>query len=843
MSRYAGVYLLDAPYAIDKPYDYLVSEAWEDRVTPGRFVAVPFGGGNRHRFGVVVSLAEQSDVTNVKPILSVCEEPLSLSDEMLALCLYMKEQLLCTFGDAVRAMIPAAAMSRLRDYYVLGKGKALPKSLQGHDGACALLDMLRRRESVDVQTAARIACEGSARVLQKMERAGLLSRVSRVETATNEKTRVLLRPAKPTEELRRMLADEPPLPGGSARKLTPRQKDVLSAVLDAAGSGEEAAEVEEVEESVVLAQSGGTAAQVKALIGRGLLVRREERVMRDPYAALRGEKKEFVLSDEQAAAYERLCALSRDGQAHAALLFGVTGSGKTSVMLHLIDDVLARGRSAIVLLPEIALTPQSLTLFCARYGERVAVIHSGLSAGERYDAFTRIKRGEATVVVGTRSAVFAPVASLGLIIIDEEQEHTYKSDMDPKYHARDIARFRCAKQNALLLLASATPSLESYYKTQTGKYTLVKLANRFGGAKLPEVTIADMRAEAGMGNTSPLGGVLTEELLETAKQRQQSILFLNRRGYHTHTVCKKCGETLRCPHCSVSLTYHTQKGTYNHGFLVCHWCGYRAPMPETCPSCGSDKLVREGYGTQRVEQELGALSPDIRVLRMDTDTTSGKFAYDTLLSRFRAHEADVLLGTQMVTKGHDFPDVTLVGVLSADASLYLDDYRAAEKTFAMLTQVIGRAGRGEKPGRAVIQTNNPDSDVIRMACLQNYEEFYRREIKLRKLLSFPPFCDIVLLTLSGAYEPSLLEATTSLARRYRELAAESGLAERQIAYGPFEAPVYRVDNRYRMRMVIKCVLNRESRALFSRILSEFTSQGRQKSNPVTLSIDFNPSSL
>ena len=532
--------------------------------------------------------------------------------------------------------------------------------------------------------------------------------------------------------------------------------------------------------------------------------------------------------------------MAADGQPHGVLLHGVTGSGKTCVMLRTIDEMLQRGKGVIVLLPEIALTPQSLSIFCSRYGNRVAVMHSALNAGERMDAYHRILSGEATVVVGTRSAVFAPVRDLGLIVMDEEHEHTYKSDMNPKYHARDVARYRCAHHKAILLMCSATPSLESYKRAKEGRYTLLTLKHRHAGAELPEVRVADMRGEAGGGNLSPLGAELTEALSKNVSAGDQAILFLNRRGYNHVVSCRSCGEAVTCPSCSVSLTYHTKKHSYDEGYLVCHLCGRRQPLPRVCPSCGSEHLARLGYGTQRVEQELGELLPGAGVLRMDTDTTGTRFSYDELLGTFRRHEADVLLGTQMVTKGHDFPDVTLVGVLMADSSLYLDDYRAGERTFSMLTQVIGRAGRAKKKGVAVIQTCNPDHDVIRLACKQDYETFYEREIKLRKLLVFPPYCDIALLTLSHRDEHELMLAAKALSDELaRRIASDFGDVK-LIAFGPFEAPIYRVDGQYRMRMVIKCALSKRTRALFADLLSAFQKQGN--GTPL-LSVDFNPSTL
>jgi primosomal protein N' (replication factor Y) len=580
---------------------------------------------------------------------------------------------------------------------------------------------------------------------------------------------------------------------------------------------------------------------LSALCDKGLVNVRRQKVDRGLLSEqYRESSTQIRLNDEQTHAFERLRELCDSGQPHGALLHGVTGSGKTSVMLKLIDHVLEMGRGVIVLLPEIALTPQSLRIFCSRYGDRVAIIHSALSAGERIDTHKRIKSGEADVVIGTRSAVFAPVSDLGLIIIDEEQEHTYKSDMNPKYHTRDVARYRAAYHNAVMLLASATPSFESYQKAMLGKYTLIELKNRYGGAKLPKAVIEDMRAEVHLGNTSPLGAALCGRLKNVYEEGNQSILFLNRRGYNNFISCRDCGESVKCPECSVSMTYHTNTSGYDSGYLACHWCGKRLPLPSVCPSCGGSHLSRMGYGTQRVEQELGMLLPDAKILRMDTDTTSDKGAYENLLGKFRRHEGDILLGTQMVTKGHDFPDVTLVGVLLADASLYLDDYRAAERTFAMLTQVIGRAGRADKEGVAIIQTNNPDSECIRLACAQDYKTFFESEIKLRKLLVFPPFCDIALLTLTSPDEKELAKASALLSQKVESSLKGTYSDLPMVVFGPFEAPVYKVDNKFRMRMVIKCKNSKRTRAMLSDLLSYFSSSG---AHSLTLSVDINPTNL
>lgn len=759
--RYAGVCLLSAPHSLDREFDYSIPTDQKATVQIGSFVSVPFGRSNQRRNGIVVSLKEHTDAPRVKPILSVSPSENALSEEMLALIAFLKEQTLCTTGDAVRAMVPA----RLTD------------------------------------------AEKSSGVVEARYYSSAVSH----------------------EELLGLLEKRSGLPHKVGSE---GQRKLLYAFLSGDGR---------IAEKTLIEEYRGTRAQLLSLVSRGILSCESETVWRgvrdiDPSQEVR----EIVLNDCQEAAYRTLVSLFRTGEPRAALLYGVTGSGKTSVMLRLIDDVLASGRGAIVMLPEIALTPQSLEIFCSRYGHRVAVIHSGLSVGERCDAYRRLRSGDADLVIGTRSAVFAPVRNLGLIVMDEEQEHTYKSDMSPKYHARDVARFRCNYNKALLMLASATPSIESYKKAVDGVYTLLTMTKRYGDAVLPQVEVVDMR-QTGGNTENPFSIELARLVAETKMRDEQSILFLNRRGYNHFLTCRTCGEVIRCERCSVSMTYHTTTRQYDRGELVCHFCGMKKAVPEKCPSCASRHLARLGYGTQRVEQEIETAFPSIRLLRMDTDTTGTKDSYDKILGAFRRKEADLLLGTQMVTKGHDFPSVTLVGVMNADASLYLDDYRASERTFAMLTQVIGRAGRGKNRGIAVIQTNNPDSEVIQLACRQDYPSFYEREIRLRKALLFPPFVDIVLLTLSGTDEGAVMRRSVSLRTQVEELTRTEFSSVPVILFGPFEAPIYRAEGRYRMRIVIKCKLNRDSRALFSRVLD--TSEGGEKEDGVSLSADFNPSTL
>ena len=829
MSEYAGIYLLDNPYFIDNAFDYFLPPDLRDAVAPGDFVTVPFGTANRRTMGLVVSLKNTPDdpTLSCKPVLSVCDRTMSLSDEMMGLCFFIKAQTLCTLGDAVRAAVPASAISHLREIY--RAVNAVPS--EDLDPTLRLvLDTIQAKDEITVDALKSKFGPATLPSLKKLLAEGLIEKDFSLQS-TSEKTEAAYALAPDVAEVKQILEGT----HKTYKLRSPAHVAILSTLCEKWEVGERL-----FDEKALSALCGVSPASIKSLCEKGLLKKTKRAIDRSILADNEAHAEEIVLNDEQAAAFETLRALSDSNEPRAALLHGVTGSGKTSVMLRTIDHVLARGKGVIVLLPEIALTPQSLAIFCSRYGDRVAIIHSGLSAGERFDTYRRIKSGRADVVIGTRSAVFAPLPKLGMIVIDEEQEHTYKSDMSPKYHTRDVARYRCAHHGALMLLASATPSFESYEKAKKGVYTLIELRHRYGSAKLPTTTVVDMRRETASGNTSPLSTLLCQKLVETHAAGNQSILFLNRRGYNNFLSCRSCGKAIQCPKCSVSMTYHTFPHAYDRGELRCHWCGFRSPLPATCPDCGSEHLSRMGYGTQRIEQELSELLPNARILRMDADTTTSRYSYESILGQFRRHEADILLGTQMVTKGHDFPDVTLVGVLLADASLYLDDYRAGEKTFSMLTQVIGRAGRAKKAGEAIIQTANPDSDCIRLACAQDYERFFENEIRLRRALQFPPYCDIALLTLTSTEEAELIKASAILHREFTSL-HKNEYPELPIdAFGPFEAPVYRVENRYRMRMVVKCILNKRSRELFSRLLQGFSKSGIRG---LSLSIDFNPSNL
>lgn len=826
--EYCSVYILDNPYCIDNEYDYYIPADLRGYVFRGCFITVPFGKGNRKQMAIAVGLKRASDYKDVKPIVDVCRDKDPVTEDILKTCFYVKDQTLCTMGDAVRSAVPSAVLGKLSEYYYPCEQKDASRSLSCELDPADLFvyEYIKGRGYVSEDSLkARFGAGSASESLKKLLQKKYIGRDLRESGSASEQFDVYCT-LSDRENARRILY------GDSDLKLrSQKHKQIIEYLLENEG---------EIAVDTVLDATDASKAQLKALKEKGIVEEILKRVYRESISVNASERREITLTDEQNNAFSYIRSAIDSGKAQAILLHGVTGSGKTSVMMKAVEECVSRGKGAIMLLPEIALTPQTLGRFYSYFGNRIALVHSALSAGERYDAYSKIRSGEADIVIGTRSAIFAPVKDLGLIVIDEEHEATYKSETNPKYHARDVARFRCADMNAVMLLASATPSVESYTKACDGKYKLLTLKQRYNDAKLPTVDIYDMRNECRAGNMSPIGQRLREKLVSVTGRGEQAILFLNRRGYNTMISCRSCGESIKCPNCSVAMHYHTYKGNYDSGFLFCHLCGYKTSVPSSCPQCGSGHIQRLGFGTQKIEEELQELLPGRRIIRLDADTTSKKESHKDLLEAFRRHEGDVLLGTQMVTKGHDFPDVTLVGVLLADMSLYVDDYHANERTFSMLTQVIGRAGRGDREGYALIQTNNPDNDIIKRACTQDYEEFYKNEIRLRKLLTFPPYCDIALLTLTSSDEKQALMTATRLKEEIEVLTKDQFSDVRFLMFGPFEAPVYKMEGKYRIRIVIKCRINKRSRELFSHLLKTF---GRENASRPILTVDFNPSGL
>ena len=820
---YVGVYILDVPYHADQEYTYFVPEELREAVSQGAAIVVPFGTSNRKKTAIVTNDSAQK-VAGAKAIISCLSSYFSLDGEMIELCHFMKRQTLCTFGEAVKCVIPSALITKTKEIYTV---------VGDYNEPSLLYDFILQNPGVDLK---RIESKliNAQPELRRLLRLGIIKK----DTAVTEKD-------KSKYETRAFLlidkeeALEIAEGNGTIKLRGKKQGEILRLLC----------EYGELPDKEIYEMTGSLKSTLDGLIKKGLVGIRKLEILRSAYSFKKGERAPVVLSEEQGKAFETLKTLLYEREPRAALLYGVTGSGKTSVIKRVIDEAIDSGHGVIVLVPEISLTPQTVETFCGYYGERVAVVHSNLSAGERFDTYKRIFDGNADIVIGTRSAIFAPVKNLGLIVIDEEQEHTYKSDTNPKYLAHDIARFRCAHSGALMLLASATPSLSSYYKAMSGAYTLVKLTKRYGDAVLPDVIITDMRNERVRGNMGVFGTKLTEYMGRAIDDGKQSILFLNRRGYHSSVSCQECGKALECPNCSVALTYHSYKkidedvdreNMHNtmqkSGVLKCHYCGYHTRVPDKC-QCGENHFDFVGFGTQRTEAELETLFPSVKSLRLDADTTMSKLSYEQILGSFRNKEADVLIGTQMVTKGHNFPLVTLVGVVMADTMLYTSDYRASERTFSMLTQVIGRAGRAKDKGVAIIQTNSPNDKTIALAAQQDYDAFYQNEIQIRKAYEFPPFCDIAILTISSTEELSLTRGAEHMIKRLEEEIRELGVPVK--AYGPFEAPIYKSNGRYRKRIILKCRLNNKLREVFSKIYIEFI-----KSNDKNhLSIDFNPSNI
>lgn len=822
--EYINVHILDVPYQADSEYTYYLPKELREDVSLGSAVVVPFGKGDRKNTAIVTSFAEPN--AEAKPVDSVLSGYFRLSEDMLQLCSFMKRHTLCTFGEAVKCIIPSAIVTKTTESYTIADG-SIPR------GTELIYNFIKENPGVDLKKLKDHFVDFE-RDLKRLVRQGAVS-----------KTTVVLEKDKSKYENMVSLIDRDfLLENLSQMKFrSPKHLEILELLIKRGTLSDK-----EIYETLDAQKS-----HIDALLKKGLISVEKIELTRDPYLEIKEQRNEkpLILSDEQERALEELKALYLERKPRGALLYGVTGSGKTSVIKKMIDVVINDGRGVIILVPEISLTPQTVSVFCGYYGDRVAVIHSSLSKGERFDTYKRIYDGKADIVIGTRSAIFAPVKNLGLIVIDEEQEHTYKSDTNPKYLAHDIASFRAGKSNALVLLASATPSLGSYYKAMEGTYALVKLTSRYGEATLPDVIITDMKKERARGNMTPFGTKLAEYLDRTLSDGKQSILFLNRRGYHSSISCNDCGKPIECPNCSVAMTYHSYRKIEkeltpenigqimeNSGVLRCHSCGYRAKVPKKCPECNGEDFSYIGFGTQRAESELEELFSGVKTLRLDADTTTSKQSYERILGAFRQKEAEVLIGTQMVTKGHNFPLVTLVGVMLADTMLYTSDYRASERTFSMLTQVIGRAGRAKDHGVAIIQTNSPNDQAITLASKQDYDSFYENEIQIRKAYNFPPFCDIAMITITSAGEQALDKLGKELIKRL-----ESEMTKLNIpatAYGPFEAPIYRAQGRYRKRIVVKCRLNKALRELFSKIYIDFL-KGADRSTG--LSIDFNPSNI
>ncbi|MBR0349799.1 MAG: primosomal protein N' [Clostridia bacterium] len=816
MSGYiiASVAIENSTNSFDMAYDYLVNEK-DSALKPGCRVLVPFGKDNKCRQGIVMSVFHSDKSTDkLKSIMQVIDEKPILSDEMIKLIEWLKERTFCTLFDAAKTILPAGMCHRVVTTYAA----AGDVDLSGVDAdTLQIYEFIKAANGyVDGEKVLKtLGFVQDLSVLERMTKDGLLFRNYDSARKAGDLTVKMVRI---TETGLNALE--------STDKITKKQREILELLADI-----DTASVKEV-----CYFTGFTPAVVHALAKKGYAEIFDNEVYRIPGGEIQDvfEAPEIVLNDEQKKAYNSLLKLYNKGEGGASLLFGVTGSGKTQVYLKLIDYMVSVGKQVIVMVPEIALTPQTIQIFRRRYGGKTAVIHSALSAGQRMDEWKRIKNGEVQIVVGTRSAVFAPLDNLGLIIVDEEQEHTYKSEKSPRYSAKEVALFRSAYHKAVTVFASATPSLETYSKAKSGRYTINKLSKRYSTAELPDVRIVDMCIDA-LSDSSYFSKELADSISDNLEKGHQTILLMNRRGYNTFASCKSCGYVFTCPSCSISMTYHRANGR-----LMCHYCGHSQPFSSLCPECNSTDVRYSGVGTQKIEDELTALFPSARILRMDADSTMSRHAHEEKLSAFAKGEYDILLGTQMVAKGLDFENVTLVGVINADGQLNNDDFRSQERTFDLITQVVGRAGRGTFKGKAIIQTMTPENDVINMAAQQDYENFYKTEMKLRKMLIYPPFCDIALVGFLGIKEENVHAAASKFFLKITEKIRNEYKDEKVIILGPMTARVSKVSNKYRYRLIIKCKNSKNFRKMMSEVLTEVLSE---VSNRVSVYIDINPENI
>ncbi len=793
-----------ANFAIDKPYSYSVPAGLD--VQPGMRVIVPFGRGNRRTEGVVL-LLEAGDGPGLKSVERTLDEAPMLSAHMLRLAAFLRERYFCTFYDAIRAMLPAALWFKTDDTYRLTEDQSWQEKEVRQKDAKKILEFLRDCGGQTGGQAIRSligdadALEAALKYLEKKKWITGERSYTRKTGDKTEKIATLIAPAEEAMEY------------ASRCLRAPMQKAVLELLC---GLGSVA-----VKELCYF--TGAKVSTVKRLENLGYLELAEREVLR--CSEIRPAKLDgpLILNEEQNRAYQDLNAQMREENPGVALLCGVTGSGKTSVYLKLIRSCLDDGKAALLLVPEIALTPQLLSLLAAHFGETVAVLHSSLSAGERYDQWKRVRSGDARVIVGTRSAVFAPSSELGLIILDEEQEHSYKSENSPRYSAKEVAIWRGAKENALVLLGSATPSVETMYHAKSGDYRLYRLTERFGGRALPQVRMVDMREEIKQGNDLTFSLDLLEAISDTAAAGKQTILFLNRRGNARALVCVDCGEAPECPRCSARLTYHSANGR-----LMCHYCGFSQPTPRRCPQCGGP-LKTLGVGTQKAQQELQRLRPDLEVARMDSDTVSAVNTHEKILDHFKNDHVPVLIGTQMVAKGLNLPDVTLVGVLDADRELYSGSYRAAETTFNMLTQVVGRAGRGDAEGQALIQTMVPHHRVLNLAANQDYDGFYELEIQMRRIQKVPPFGDIAAITFTGQEENQVLKGAAKF-RDSLNACLQQPPYDGEVCrvLGPAPCAVPKINYNFRYRLTLRCRMTKQLRFLIAHLLRQFSKDGANR---------------
>lgn len=795
---------------VDKFFDYTIPDVLVGNVGTGSCVTVPFGAGNKLKEAYVMGVKETSRAKKLKAIINLSKDIRVFDEKQRELILWLREKYLVTYLDAIHAVAPTGTTVVQNEYIILTDVDKATKS------QAEIVKILAENDGEMEVNRLMSHFENNIRAhLNSMNERGAVRTEYRSSRNINDKFVSVARVTAELSEIPQILAHLERSNATAQAKML----DLLS-------------ECEYLSLADLVHFSGGNYNALRVLEKKGYIETFEIPVFRELSPEIKPEPPK-KLTEEQANVLAALSETVEKREYKPYLLYGVTGSGKTEVYMQIIEKTLARGRQAMVLVPEISLTPQMVSRFKGRFGSRVAIIHSGLSLGEKYDQWKKIKEGAADIAVGARSAIFAPFTDIGAIIIDEEHEQTYKSEMTPRYFTHEVAEFRAKQYGSMLLFASATPRIESYYKAQKGEITLLEMTHRYNNNAMPEVVVTDLREELENGNKSVLSVTLQKAIAENLERHKQTILFLNRRGFSTFVSCRKCGFVAECPNCSISLTYHKYDDT-----LRCHYCGHTEKNYTVCPSCGSKYIRYFGGGTQKVEEEIHSLFPAATSIRMDVDTTSRKHAHEQILSKFEKEKIDILIGTQMVTKGLDFPNVTLVGVISADTILNIDDYRSQERTFSLLEQVTGRAGRADEKGLSIIQTYSPDNKAVTYMQKHDYRGFYNEEILARKAMWYPPFCEIVSVIFSGKNE----NMTANCAKFFaKQLAGLKKQQQKTQLLGPIPAYISKIKNKYIYRMLIKC----ENSDMINETLTAAEKQCRKNANyeNVSVVIDKNPNNM
>ncbi len=814
----AKLVLNNNSHATDTLYDYNVPSSMENKISVGMRVKVPFGRNNREVEAYVFSLCKESEYSHLKDITEFIDEYSYFDKAKTDIISFMKHRYFCSYISAIKCFIPSGVGAKFTRFFSfdLSKEDAAKKFCAHSVTADKIISCLKAYGTMSEESIkAEVNKKNVTSVLNKLANNGIIEISTKETQNIKDAVRTFVELVINREEAYN-LAD-------IMQKKAKARARALEVLCDN----------NIIELSELLMCASCSKSVVDALVEKGIAsyirqVCTDSSI--DLLSAQNNPKKN--LTPHQQNAVNIIGDSIERSQKQTFLIHGVTGSGKTEVYLRLIEQTVSKGKDAIFLVPEISLTPQMISLVYGRFGDNVAVIHSKLTLRQRYNEWKRIKNGDVKIVIGARSAIFAPFSNVGIIIVDEEHETSYKSEMSPRYDAIEIARFISKQNSSVLVLASATPSVESYYKAQNGIFTLIEMPSRANKSQLPQVEICDMRAEIENGNMGIFSNSLKKAIENNLKKGEQSILFLNRRGFSGFVSCRSCGYVQKCPNCNVSLTYHKSNGK-----MVCHYCDYKTDVAKVCPSCESRHIRFFGIGTEKIVDELNKLYPKATVIRMDADTTSGRLNHETILKSFGEGKADILVGTQMITKGLDFENVTLVGIVAADMSLSVDDFRAGEKTFDLITQVAGRAGRSSKKGYAIIQTYNPEDEVIIHSANQDYKSFYENEIQTRMLLMYPPFSEFINFVFSCKNQNDAKNEAESF---YKNLMVELKNTDLSVAgFPPCEAPMYMLNGKYRYRFILKTPYKKDIYSVIDKIYKKHLSGKKE----VTISIDVNPNSM